>query len=520
MSVKKRHAEIEPGLLQDCVDRLRSASTLDEVVAILRSSARRLVGADGIAIVLREGDQCHYVEEDAVGPLWKGERFPSESCVSGWAMTHRQTVVIPDILFDPRVPQEAYRKTFVRSMVMVPFGRGEALGAIGAYWAHANAPSAADVDTLETVADAVGDALSGMAGAQGEHGSAAAASRHPRPGVTPLPARMLMRLIPARMLPFWRGQLLAAGLVAGLGLIRAGLTPFLGGSVLFTWFLPAILAAALWGGSRAAATAVVLSTAAGAAIEIGLVSDGNLWPRALGWLVFALTAGLTAAVASIARAAMDTQQLRGQALERRDWQLAQIVRELDHRTRNTLTVIMALVRQASKSSTTPKEMSDTLLGQISSMVDAQRLLLAQGLDGLPLRRLLEVCLQPFMGGNRIDLALNDELTVPDGAEEMMCLALHELATNAVKYGALSVPGGEVRVSGELSGDRVVVEWSESGGPKVVAPRQRGSGTRLIERALGAVPDARVELDYVPAGLRCRFSWRDPEQRAAVARVAG
>ena len=73
------------------------------------------MGADGLTVVLREGDQVYYAEEDAIGPLWKGQRFAIESCVSGWAMVHRQAVAIADIYADARVPLDAYRPTFVKS---------------------------------------------------------------------------------------------------------------------------------------------------------------------------------------------------------------------------------------------------------------------------------------------------------------------------------------------------------------------------------------------------------------------
>src|SRR5262249_50819595 len=108
---------------------------LTHVLGVVRTVARQLTGADGVTFVLRDGDECVYVEEDAVGPLWRGRRFPMTQCVSGWVMTNALDAVILDIYNDPRVPVEAYRPTFVRSMAMVPVG-APPLGAIGAYWAR------------------------------------------------------------------------------------------------------------------------------------------------------------------------------------------------------------------------------------------------------------------------------------------------------------------------------------------------------------------------------------------------
>ena len=81
-----------------------------------------MISADGVTFVLRDYSNCHYVEEDAISPLWKGQRFPMTSCISGWAMMNNKTAVIPDIFADDRIPHEVYRKTFVKSLVMAPVG--------------------------------------------------------------------------------------------------------------------------------------------------------------------------------------------------------------------------------------------------------------------------------------------------------------------------------------------------------------------------------------------------------------
>ncbi|CAK0768100.1 hypothetical protein WCLP8_410005 [uncultured Gammaproteobacteria bacterium] len=71
------------------VQRLSLARGLDEIMAVVRRGARHLTGADGVTFVLRDGGFCHYADEDAISPLWKGQRFPLEICISGWAMLHR-----------------------------------------------------------------------------------------------------------------------------------------------------------------------------------------------------------------------------------------------------------------------------------------------------------------------------------------------------------------------------------------------------------------------------------------------
>lgn len=140
---------------------LNSAETAEEVRVILKTSARAAAQAQGATVVELDGDQCHYVDEDAVSPLWKGERFPVTSCISGWAMLHRETVVIPDTWIDERIPQDAYRPTFVRSLVMVPItgGNGDPIGAVGAYWSNPHHASDREVAALEGLAERAGRAL-------------------------------------------------------------------------------------------------------------------------------------------------------------------------------------------------------------------------------------------------------------------------------------------------------------------------------------------------------------------------
>jgi two-component sensor histidine kinase len=145
--------------LVGAIEKLAGARTAEDVIEILRTSARRLVGSDGISIVLRDEDKCHYVEEDAIGPLWKGQRFPMQTCISGWAMMHGKTAVIPDIFQDDRIPHAIYRERFVRALVMAPIGRNQPIAAIGAYWAKIHEPSDQEVGTLETLARAAATAL-------------------------------------------------------------------------------------------------------------------------------------------------------------------------------------------------------------------------------------------------------------------------------------------------------------------------------------------------------------------------
>lgn len=112
---------------------LACAGTLEEVGQLTRTEARRRAWSDGATFVIREGDRCFYADEDSIAPLWKGQRFPLDQCISGWTMLHGEPAVIADITTDERIPQAAYRSTYVRSLVMVPVD-SPAVAAIGAYW--------------------------------------------------------------------------------------------------------------------------------------------------------------------------------------------------------------------------------------------------------------------------------------------------------------------------------------------------------------------------------------------------
>ncbi len=145
--------------LLGAIEQLPGTSTVAEIMSIVCCGARELSGADGVTFVLRDGELCYYADEDAVGPLWKGKRFPMSACISGWCMLRRETVVIPDIYVDARVPQDAYRPTFVKSLVMVPVRLEMSMAAIGTYWKTEQHPAAHTVRMLEALAQSCASAI-------------------------------------------------------------------------------------------------------------------------------------------------------------------------------------------------------------------------------------------------------------------------------------------------------------------------------------------------------------------------
>ncbi|MGI2033134.1 sensor histidine kinase [Rhizobium panacihumi] len=344
--------------LTRAVGRLAGAKSADEVIDIVRATARALVGCQGIAIIRRDGDLCHYVEEDAIGPLWKGQKFPMSACISGWAMINRQTVVVPDIAEDDRIPYELYEETFVRAVLMTPVRRDDPVGAIGAYWSSAYLPSDDEIEVLEALASATSTALENV------------------------------RLI---------------------------------------------------------------SALKDAVSEAELVRD-----------------------------------------------------ELRHRVKNAYMGAQSLARL-----TLPAELGEQFTGRISALSRVHELLDAQVEDNarIDLRSLIEIEIEPYTTPDRQPFSLTgSSVQLQPMRATALGLVINELATNALKHGALSVPGGRVEIVWLVVGSELTLLWAETDGPTVVegALPNQGSGliSRLVERQLHG------RLDHVLArsGARCQVTF--------------
>ena len=157
MTEPSLHAKYER--LVSAVQELSLARDLESVMKIVRVVARELTGADGATFILKDRDLCFYADEDAISPLWKGNRFPMENCISGWVMRNRSAVTISDIYLDSRIPHDAYRPTFVKSLAVVPIRTMDPIGAIGNYWATNYTPRDEELNLLHSLADTTAVAL-------------------------------------------------------------------------------------------------------------------------------------------------------------------------------------------------------------------------------------------------------------------------------------------------------------------------------------------------------------------------
>lgn len=160
------HSYDENRMGQDAMKRLVSvvqdlslARSLETIMDIVRRAARDLGAADGASFILRDKDQCFYADEDAIAPLWKGQRFPMDACASGWSMLHHKALAIEDIYADARVPADAYRPTFVKSLLIVPIRTPDPIGAIGVYWAQSHRTTEEELEVLAALADTVSVAM-------------------------------------------------------------------------------------------------------------------------------------------------------------------------------------------------------------------------------------------------------------------------------------------------------------------------------------------------------------------------
>jgi diguanylate cyclase (GGDEF)-like protein len=151
------------GQLVGAIQSLSAARTVTDVSRIVQRAARRISGSDGSSLALVEGSHCHYVEEDGIGPGWKGRRIPLDSCLSGWCVRNRRPVVVDDVRADIRLPVAPYWSSPVASLVVVPIRSRQPIGALASYWTEHHPAGADEVRLLQALADSTSLALENIA---------------------------------------------------------------------------------------------------------------------------------------------------------------------------------------------------------------------------------------------------------------------------------------------------------------------------------------------------------------------
>jgi two-component sensor histidine kinase len=183
-----------------------------------------------------------------------------------------------------------------------------------------------------------------------------------------------------------------------------------------------------------------------------------------------------------------------------------LIDELNHRVKNTLATVQSISAQTLRTAENTGEASEALERRLLALSRAHDVLTRESWEGANLSDVIEQALAPFWSDaeDRLSVRGQDVRLTPRMALAL-AMALQELATNAVKYGALSNKSGTVQVSWAVQNGgppRLQLVWEEAGGPPVQAPTRRGFGSRLIERSLAQDLDGRVEIAFAPTGVVC------------------
>lgn len=208
-----------------------------------------------------------------------------------------------------------------------------------------------------------------------------------------------------------------------------------------------------------------------------------------------------------------------------------LMREITHRSKNLLAIVQSMARQTARSSDTIDAFQAVFMQRIQGLSASHDLLVTENWVGAPLSDLIHKHLQMFVQANRNNLGISGPTVyVNANAAQALGLAMHELATNSVKYGALSSPAGKISVVWGYERDgaapRLALTWKETGGPPVTPPERKGFGYFVIERMASQSLDGEVNIQFLPGGLVWKISMpvsnivNDPKVAVAATRASG
>jgi two-component sensor histidine kinase len=304
--------------------------------------------------------------------------------------------------------------------------------------------------------------------------------------------------------PTWtRSIVIGLSMAAAATALRWAIASVVGDGLPFISYFPFMLAAAIWGGARGGVIALAVS----------LIAAGRLFFRPtdpiLPWALgsFAVSAGLVVVAGALLAEAVRVSRDREQRLEAAEAELRVLVGELAHRGRNAITVLMAIVSHSMRRAGSLQDAEQIINARLDALGRAQEEVLKAEGGATSLPALLSRTLQPFDLA-RFDIECQGAAHVPPDAAAAVCLVLHELATNAVKYGALS-SGGRVQVRCGEGDGKARVEWRETGGPNVAPPAALGFGDRLLRMALTPHGGSAVRR-FEPDGVICDIEIPMPE----------
>jgi two-component sensor histidine kinase len=184
-----------------------------------------------------------------------------------------------------------------------------------------------------------------------------------------------------------------------------------------------------------------------------------------------------------------------------------LIDELNHRVKNTLATVQSLIAQTARSTDDIGDFQKTVEGRILALSHAHNQLSERRWTSAELSHLLRSGLEPYLARGNVVLS-GEPVQIPPQIALMVSMAVHELATNASKYGALSSPEGAINVNWAVkangAGPRLRLCWHERNGPPVIEPGRKGFGTRLLERGIEMELGGSTLIEFASTGLRCEI----------------
>lgn len=271
--------------------------------------------------------------------------------------------------------------------------------------------------------------------------------------------------------------------------IRISMSGF--ASLTFATYYPAVLVCGLLAGWRYGAASALLS---------GIVAESLFPPVETGGAVEAANFLLFLIVCAMIIATAESLRRTIRKLDEANASADALNRELQHRVGNMLAVVQALAAQSAKNGS-PADFVAAFNGRLNALATAHQVLRDGRLETCGLPALVDLACQPFYSGGNI-IKSGPSCQLPSDSCVPLVLALHELCTNAVKYGSLAVPGGRVELTWFVDeADKMTMVWKELNGPPVRRPSRRGTGSALLQPQKGLES---VDLEFLPKGVICTF----------------
>jgi PAS domain S-box-containing protein len=237
---------------------------------------------------------------------------------------------------------------------------------------------------------------------------------------------------------------------------------------------------------------------------VGLEDGRVRWIAANGGAVFDQSDGSPRAVRFIGTVIDITERMKAEQHQRL------LIDELSHRAKNLLAIIQSVAQQSFKGTSEPAEMLRAFEGRLGALAAAHGILTREKWEAAPIRRIICDTITAVKNDDHRLKLDGPDLLLPPKTSVSLAMAIHELATNAVKYGSFSGEDGTVAIRWRAEDGRLKLEWRESGGPPVTAPAKRGFGSRMIERGLAAELGGKVRIDFEPEGVVCTVDAPMPE----------